>query len=126
MNIADKLVSLNRAKVAIRAIIIGKGVTVPEQYTFRQLADKVAEINGTTAYDHNMSAPSWMPPKLAYLYETKLLIKNVIQAKGVNPGDNIRDYVSKIAEIPGTGVIIYYPTSAGFLMDPMLDGFYPV
>ncbi|MDR1249308.1 MAG: hypothetical protein LBK63_08405 [Treponema sp.] len=127
MSIADKLACLNRAKIFIRAIIIGKGVAVPERYTFRQLADKVAEIGGaTTAYDHNVTAPAWMPPKLAYLYETKLLIKNAIQAKGVTPGDNLREYVFKIAELPGGGVITYYPGTGGNIFDPMLGDFYPV
>jgi hypothetical protein len=126
MSIADKLVYINRTKILIRAIIIGKGVAVPEQYTFRQLADKVAEIGGTTtAYDHNVTAPAWMSVKLAYLYKTKLLIKNAIQAKGVIPEDNFRGYVFKIAQIPGGGVITYYPSNGGY-SDPMLDGMYPV
>jgi hypothetical protein len=122
---ADKLVQINRTKVLLRAVIIGKGVSVPGQYTFRQLADKVAEINGTTAYSHNVTAPSWMPSKLAYLYKTKLLIKNAIQAKGVSPGDNFREYVFKIAQIPGSGVITYYPTSGDYQY-PMLGVIYPV
>jgi hypothetical protein len=124
MSAADKLTYLNRTKVLIRAIIIGKGVNVPTQYTFRQLADKVAGIGGTTtAYDQNVTAPAGMPPKAAYLYETKLLIKNAIQAKGVTPGDNFREYVFKIAQIPGGGVITFYP---GNQHDPALDGMYPV
>jgi hypothetical protein len=126
MSIEDKLVYLNRTKVLIRAIIIGKGVAVPEQYTFRHLADKIAEIGGvTTAYDHNVTAPAGMSPELAYLYKTKQLIKNAIQAKGVTPGDNFRGYVFKIAQIPGGGVITYYPSSRAY-SDPMLDGMYPV
>jgi hypothetical protein len=126
MSIADKLVYLNRTKIFIRAIIIGKGVAVPESYTFRQLADKVAEIGGaTTVYDHNVTALAGMSSKLAYLYKTKLLIKNAIQAKGITPGDSFRDYVFKIAQIPGGGVITYYP-SDGAYSDPMLDGMYPV
>jgi hypothetical protein len=125
MSIADKLSNINRAKILIRATIIGKGVEVPAQYTFRQLADKIAEIGGATAYDHNVAAPDWMPPKLAYLYETKLLIKNAIQAKGVAPEDNFRGYVFKIADIPGSGVITYYPTGGAY-SDPLLDGMYPV
>jgi hypothetical protein len=125
MSIADKLVCLNRTKALIRAIIAGKGVAVPENYTFRQLAGKVAEIGGeTAAYDLNAAAPAWMPPKLARLYTTKLLIKNAIQAKGVTPGDNFREYVFKIAQIPGGGVIAYYP-SDGDYTDPMLGGMYP-
>jgi hypothetical protein len=124
MSAADKLTYLNRTKVFIRATIIGKGVNVPEQYTFRQLADKVAEIGGTiTDYDKNVTAPAGMAPKLAYLYKTKLLIKNAIQAKSVTPGDNFRDYVFKIAQIPGSGVITFYP---GNPYDPPLDGFFPV
>jgi hypothetical protein len=130
MSIAGKLVYINRTKVLLRAVIIGKGVAAPEQYTFRQLADKVAEIGGvTTAYDHNVTAPGWMPPKLACLYKTKQLIKNAIQAKGVAPGTNFRGYVSRIAEIPGGGVITYYPTDGaydGAYSEPMLDGMYPV
>jgi hypothetical protein len=125
VSIADALVYLNRTKVFIRAIIIGKGVTVPEQYTFRDLPDKVAQIGGVTAYDRNVTSPSGMTAKLAYLYKTKLLIKNAIQTKGVTPGDNFRDYVFKIAQIPGGGVITYYPSS-GDNSDPMLDGMYPV
>jgi hypothetical protein len=126
MSIADKLVYINRTKALIRAVIVGKGVAVSEQYTFRELADKVAEIGGVTAaYDHNVTAPGWMPPKLAYLYKTKLLIKNAIQAKDVIPGDNFREYVFKIAQIPGSGVITYYPTDGAY-SDPMLDGMYPI
>jgi hypothetical protein len=126
MTIANKLVYINRTKIFIRTIIIGKGVTVPEQYTFRELANKVAEIGGViTVYDHDVTVPDWMPPKMAYLYETKLLIKNAIQAKGVTPGDNFREYVFKIAQIPGGGVITYYP-SDGVYSDPALDGMYPV
>jgi hypothetical protein len=123
MSIADKLIRLNETKTLIRAVIIGKGVDVPEQYTFRQLADRVAEIGGITAYEHNVMAPAWMPVKIAYLYKTKQLIKNVIQAKGVSPGDNFRDYIFKIAQIPGGGVIAFYP---GDPVDPIMDGFYPV
>jgi hypothetical protein len=126
MSIAGKLLYLNETKVFIRAVIIGKGVEVSEQYTFRQLADKAAEINGTIGYDHNVTAPGWMPPKMAYLYETKELLKNAIQAKGVSPGDNFRDYVFKIAQIPGGGKIMFYPTADGAYSDPMIDGFYPV
>jgi hypothetical protein len=122
MSIANKLAYINRTKILIRAVITGKGVAVPEQYTFRQLADKIAEIGSTTAYDHDATAPAGMSPELAYLYETKLLIKNAIQAKGVEPGDNFRDYVFKIAQIPGGGVITFYP---GDPYDPPLDGFYP-
>jgi hypothetical protein len=125
MSIADKLACLDVTKALIRATIIGKGVAVPEQYTFRQLADKIAEIGDTTAYDRDVTAPSWMPPKLACLYTTKLFIKNAIQAKGVTPGDNLGEYVFKIAQIPGGGVITYYPPDEAY-SDPMLDGMYPV
>jgi hypothetical protein len=125
MSIPDKLIRLNETKAFIRAVIIGKGVGVPESYTFRQLADKIAEISGTTAYEHTVTAPAWMPPKTAYLYKTKQLIKNAIQAKGVSPGDNFRDYVFKIAQIPGGGKITFYPTSGNY-SDPMLGGAYPV
>jgi acetyl-CoA carboxylase alpha subunit len=126
VSIADKLVYLNRTKILIRATIIGKGVAVPAQYIFRQLADKVAEIGGATDYNHTVTAPDGMSPKLAYLYKTKQLIKNAIQAKGVTPGDSFRGFVAKIAEIPGTGVITYYPGSGGNIFDPPLGGFYPV
>jgi hypothetical protein len=126
MSIADKLSIINSVKKSIWAIIIGKGVDVPEAYTFRDLPDKVAAINGTTAYDHDVTAPAWMPPKLANLYKTKLLIKNALQAKGVAPGDDITEYVSKIAQVPGTGVITYYPTADGSYVDPMLGDIYPV
>jgi hypothetical protein len=128
MSIADKLAFLDETKAFLRATIIGKGVNVPEQYTFRQLADKIAEIGGTTDYDHDETAPEWMPPKLVSLYITKLLIKNAIQAIGVTPVDSFRGYVSKIAEIPGSGVITYYPadSASGGIFDPMLGDFYPV
>jgi hypothetical protein len=124
MSVADKLVYINQTKASIRFAIIGRGVAVPEQYTFRQLADKVAEINGVIPYDRNVAAPAGMPPKLAWLYETKLLIKNAIQAKGVTPGENFRDYAFKTAQIHGGGAITWYPTDGAY-SDPMFDGMYP-
>jgi hypothetical protein len=126
MSIVDKLVSVNRSKIALRSIIIGKGVDVPEDCPFRDLADRVADINGATAYDHNVAAPAWMPPKLARLFETRLLIKNAIQAKGADPGDNLAEYVWKIAALPGGRTIAYYPTADELLTDPALEGFFPV
>lgn len=46
MSISDKLVYLSGTKDAIRDAIEQKGVTVPEETTFREYADKISQISG--------------------------------------------------------------------------------
>jgi hypothetical protein len=65
--------------------------------------------------------------KLAYLNNTKTLIRAVIIGKGGMVPENctFRELVFRIADLPGGGVITYYPTGGAYT-DPMLDGMYPV
>lgn len=46
MSISDKLVYLSGTKEAIKDAIEQKGVTVPEETTFREYADKISQISG--------------------------------------------------------------------------------
>jgi hypothetical protein len=113
-------------KVLIRAAIVTKGVSVPQTYTFRGLANYVSQIGGNTPYDTDVTVPGGMSEKLAYLYETKQLIKNAIMAKGITVSDNFRNAIFEISmiPIPGGGAILRYPSN--IYIDPPLDGLYPV
>ncbi len=58
--IADKLTHLGQTKAEIRDAIISKGVTVPEETTFRDYAGKIREI---TSEDEVTDPPDWVRPK---------------------------------------------------------------
>jgi hypothetical protein len=125
MSIATKLTYVNMTKILIRAAIIGKGVSVPQTFTFRSLANYVSQIGGNTPYNTDVT-PGGMSEKLEYLYETKQLIKNAIKAKGITVNNNFRNAIFEIAmiPIPGGGAIPRYPDNT--YIDPPLDGLYPV
>ena len=63
--IADKLAYVKTTKENIKAAIINKGVTVPDDATFRSYADLIAQIETSAA--PNLEAVSVVPTGNAFI-----------------------------------------------------------
>lgn len=63
--IADKLAYVKTTKESIKAAIVNKGVTVPDNATFRSYADLIAQIEGSAA--PNLEAVTVVPTGNAFI-----------------------------------------------------------
>ena len=63
--IADKLAYVKTTKESIKAAIVNKGVTVPDDATFRSYADLIAQIEGSAA--PNLEAVTVVPTGNAFI-----------------------------------------------------------
>ncbi len=102
-SIIDKLTYVKHTKELIRQAIIGRGVNVSSAVPFRDYPYLILTINnrGGMVTESDFFGDDTVAGKLTYLEETKYLIRQAIQQKGVTvPLDaTFRDYAGLIASI---------------------------
>lgn len=102
-SVIDKLTYTKATKELIRQAIAGHGVDVSPVVPFRDYPYLILTINslGGTVTDSGFYGDETVSGKLSYLEETKNLIRQAIQRKGVTVpiGATFRDYAALIASI---------------------------